>query len=125
MFFKVILATLYFIIALYFVITLFRFTTTSMPSEELPAASMFPLSPKQLADRAEWCLRRDDPHALDEVISLYYDALGYYNAMHACQGQLLHNLSVMLHIRFERRGNAEYLDEAMPNTWMRQCRILG
>ncbi|KIK31449.1 hypothetical protein CY34DRAFT_103284, partial [Suillus luteus UH-Slu-Lm8-n1] len=56
---------------------------------------------------------RDDPHALDEVISLHYDALGYYNTKHACRGQLLGNLSVVLRTRFERRGNAEDLDQAI------------
>ncbi|KAG1741317.1 CHAT domain-containing protein [Suillus lakei] len=80
---------------------------------EQPAASMLPLSPNQLADQARWCLDRDDPHALDEVISLHYDALGYYNTMHACRGQLLCNLSVMLATRFERRGNDEDLDKAI------------
>ncbi|KAG1717587.1 CHAT domain-containing protein [Suillus occidentalis] len=80
---------------------------------EWPAASMLPLSPNQLARKAEWCLRTDDPHVLDEVISLHYDALGYYNAMHPCRGQLLNNLGIMLSIRFERRGNAEDLDQTI------------
>ncbi|KAG1774790.1 CHAT domain-containing protein [Suillus placidus] len=75
---------------------------------------MLPLSPNQLADLAEQCLRRDDPHALDKVISLHYDALGYYNAMHACRGQLLCNLGTMLHTRSERQGNNQDLDEAIP-----------
>ncbi|KAG1763267.1 CHAT domain-containing protein [Suillus occidentalis] len=81
--------------------------------QEWPAASMLPLSPNQLAHKAELCSRRDDPHALDEVISLHYDALRYYNAMHACRGQLLSNLSLLLSIRFQRRGNAEDLDQAI------------
>ncbi|KAG1767652.1 CHAT domain-containing protein [Suillus occidentalis] len=81
--------------------------------QEWPATSMLPLSLNQLAHQAEWCLQRDDPHALDEVISLHYDALGYYSIMHACRGQLLGNLGIMLATRFERRGNAEDLDEAI------------
>ncbi|KAG1721605.1 CHAT domain-containing protein [Suillus lakei] len=82
-------------------------------AHERPAASMHPLSPSQLAAQAEWCLERDDPHVLDEVISLHYDALGYYNTMHTCRGQLLCNLGVMLDTRFERQGNDEDLDEAI------------
>ncbi|KAG1890195.1 hypothetical protein F4604DRAFT_1914748 [Suillus subluteus] len=70
--------------------------------QEQPAASMLPLSPDQLAHRAQQCLHIDDPHNLDEVISLHYDALGYYNTMHASQGQLLCNLGIMLCIRFKR-----------------------
>ncbi|KAG1763225.1 TPR-like protein [Suillus occidentalis] len=54
-----------------------------------------------------------DPQSLDEVISLHYDALGYYNAMHACRGQLLGNLSTMLITRFNRRGNVEDMDQAI------------
>ncbi|KAG1738571.1 CHAT domain-containing protein [Suillus occidentalis] len=81
--------------------------------QESPAASMLPLLPGQLANQAERCLRRDDPHALDEVISLHYDALGYYNTMHTCRGQLLSNLSTMLITRFKRRGNAEDMDRAI------------
>ncbi|KAG2140508.1 CHAT domain-containing protein [Suillus bovinus] len=78
-----------------------------------PAASMFPLSPDQLADRAERCLQGDEPYALDEVISLHYDALEYYNTGYACPGQLLRSLGVMLITRFERRGNDEDLDQAV------------
>ncbi|KAG1772373.1 CHAT domain-containing protein [Suillus occidentalis] len=74
---------------------------------------MHPLLPSQLVNKAERCLQRDDPHALDEVISLHYDALGYYNTMHACRGQLLCNLSTMLITRFKRRGNAEDMDRAI------------
>jgi hypothetical protein len=44
---------------------------------------MFPLSPNQFVNLAERCLGRDDYRALDEVISLHYDALGYYDAKHA------------------------------------------
>ncbi|KAG1783413.1 CHAT domain-containing protein [Suillus placidus] len=80
---------------------------------ERSAASMLPLSLNQLADRAKRCLRIDDPHALDEVISLHYDALGYYNTGHACRGQLLCNLGAMLCIRFKRRGTDEDLDQAI------------
>ncbi|KAG2746753.1 hypothetical protein P692DRAFT_2037012 [Suillus brevipes Sb2] len=81
--------------------------------QERPAASTIPLSPNQLAYLVTWLLQRDDPHALDEVISLHYDALGYYNAMHRCRGQLLCNLGSMLSTRFKRRGNAEDLDHAI------------
>ncbi|KAG2342069.1 hypothetical protein BDR05DRAFT_949327 [Suillus weaverae] len=81
--------------------------------QERPAASMLPLSPDQLAHLVEWCSRIDDPHALDEVISLHYDALGYYNTGHTSRGGLLGNLSVLLHTRFQRRGNDEDLDQAI------------
>ncbi|KAG1811962.1 CHAT domain-containing protein [Suillus variegatus] len=81
--------------------------------QERPVPSLLPLSPDQLADRAELCLQRDEPGALDEVISLHYDALRYYNTGHACQGQLLGNLSAMLGSRFKRRGNDRDLDEAI------------
>ncbi|KAG2751843.1 hypothetical protein P692DRAFT_201853098 [Suillus brevipes Sb2] len=81
--------------------------------QEWSAASMLPLSPNQLAHRTTWCLERDDPRALDEVISLHYDALGYYSSAHARRGQLVCNLSLVLHACFERRGNAEDLDQAI------------
>ncbi|KAG1823197.1 CHAT domain-containing protein [Suillus variegatus] len=81
--------------------------------QERPAASMLPLSPDQLADRAEECVQRDDPRALDEAISLHHDALGYYNTGHAYRVQLLGNLAVMLRIRFNRRGNDDDLDQAI------------
>ncbi|KAG2336891.1 hypothetical protein BDR05DRAFT_1005489 [Suillus weaverae] len=81
--------------------------------QERPAASILPLSPNQLAYLAEWCSRRDDPHTSDEVISLHYDALGYYNTMHDGRGQLLVNLSAMLITRFMRRRNDKDLDEAI------------
>ncbi|KAG1848060.1 CHAT domain-containing protein [Suillus subalutaceus] len=83
------------------------------PDRTRPATSMLQLSPNQLALRAERCLQRDEPRALDEVISLHYDALGYYNSEHACRGQLLGILAVMLITRFERRGNEEDLDQAI------------
>ncbi|KAG2129208.1 CHAT domain-containing protein [Suillus bovinus] len=81
--------------------------------QEWHAPSMLPLSPNQLADQAQRCLERDEPRALDEVISLHYHALGYYNAGHAWRGQLLGNLAVMLQTRFERRGNDKDLDQAI------------
>ncbi|KAG1791600.1 TPR-like protein [Suillus plorans] len=81
--------------------------------QEQPTTSMFPLSPNQLADQAKRCLQRDEPGALDEVISLHYDALRYYNTGHACRGQLLDDLAGMLETRFERRGNDKDWDEAI------------
>ncbi|KAG2151641.1 CHAT domain-containing protein [Suillus bovinus] len=78
-----------------------------------PTASIVPLSPNQLVHRAERCLQRDEPRALDEVISLHYDALGYYNTGNACRWQLLCNLGIMLRTRFERRGNDKDLDQAI------------
>ncbi|KIK33641.1 hypothetical protein CY34DRAFT_813494 [Suillus luteus UH-Slu-Lm8-n1] len=81
--------------------------------QEQPTASMLRLSPSQLANLAVWCLRRDDSPALDEVISLHYDALRYYNAMHASRGPLLGNLGAMIYTRFQRRGNEEDLDQAI------------
>ncbi|KAG1831276.1 CHAT domain-containing protein [Suillus variegatus] len=83
------------------------------PGQERPAASTLPLSPNQLVDRARQCLQRDEPGALDEVISLHYDALRYYTAGHAYHGGLLGNLAAMLQIRFERRGNVKDLNEAI------------
>ncbi|KAG1726133.1 TPR-like protein [Suillus lakei] len=88
-------------------------TDANDPGQEWPTASVLPLSPNQLCELARQCLQRDDPHALDEVISLNYDALRYYNTMHACRGQLLGNLGIMLVTRFERRGNDEDLDQAI------------
>ncbi|KAG2151666.1 CHAT domain-containing protein [Suillus bovinus] len=81
--------------------------------QERSAASRLPLSPYQLARRAERCLHRDEPRDLDEVISLHHDALLYYNVGHASRGQLLGNLAVMLEIRFERRGEDKDLDQAI------------
>ncbi|KAG2158175.1 uncharacterized protein EDB93DRAFT_1198789, partial [Suillus bovinus] len=87
--------------------------SSTTPRPEWHAPSMLPLSPDQLADQAQRCLERDELSALDEVISLHYDALGYYNAWHACRGQLLGNLAVMLGTRFERRGSDKDLDDAI------------
>ncbi|KAG0706513.1 CHAT domain-containing protein [Suillus ampliporus] len=81
--------------------------------QERPVVSMLPLSPDELARRAQWCLRRDDPRILDEVISLHYDALGYYSTAHAQRAHLLCNLGSMLLTRFERRGNSQDLDKAI------------
>ncbi|KAG1724867.1 CHAT domain-containing protein [Suillus lakei] len=89
-------------------------TDASDLGQQRPAASMLPLSPNQLAHLVEQCWESDDPRALDEVISLHYDALGYYNSMHGYRGQLLCNLGVMLLTRFQRRGNDEDLDQAIP-----------
>ncbi|KAG1765047.1 CHAT domain-containing protein [Suillus placidus] len=92
---------------------------------ERPTTSMLALSPNQLADRVKWCLRIDDPHALDEVISLHYDALGYYNTGHPCRGQLLGNLGVSLQTRFERRGNVEDLDQDLDQAIAFQREVLA
>ncbi|KAG1800343.1 CHAT domain-containing protein [Suillus plorans] len=81
--------------------------------QEWAATSMLPLSPNELARRAKWCEQRDEPGALDEVISLHYDALRYYNTGHASRGQLLCNLSASLLTRFKRRGNDKDLDQAI------------
>jgi CHAT domain-containing protein/ferredoxin len=81
--------------------------------QERPTTSTLPLSPNQLAHRVEWCLQRDEPRVLDEVISLHYDALRYYSTGHAYRGQLLGNLGIMLLIRFQRRGNDGDLDQAI------------
>ncbi|KAG1785495.1 CHAT domain-containing protein [Suillus plorans] len=81
--------------------------------QERPATSMLPFSPNQLLDRARRCLERDEPGALDEVISLHYDALRHYNTGHAYRGGLLCNLASMLQIRFERRSNVNDLNEAI------------
>ncbi|KAG1805615.1 CHAT domain-containing protein [Suillus variegatus] len=81
--------------------------------QERPATSMLPLSPNQLARRVMRCLERYEPRDLDEVISLHYDALGYYNTGHAERGRLLCHLAVMLHIRFKRRGKDEDMDQGI------------
>ncbi|KAG2159005.1 CHAT domain-containing protein [Suillus bovinus] len=81
--------------------------------QEWHAPSILPLSPDQLAKQAQRCLERDEPSALDEVISLHDDALGYYSTGHACRGHLLGNLAMMLQTRFERRGNDKDLDQAI------------
>ncbi|KAG1731804.1 CHAT domain-containing protein [Suillus paluster] len=92
---------------------LVRSTDANTLRAEGPIASMLPWSPNELADRAELCLHTYDPHAMDEVISLHYDALGYYSTANDRRGQLLCNLSIMLVTRFERRGNSQDLDEAI------------
>ncbi|KAG1838002.1 hypothetical protein F4604DRAFT_1941886 [Suillus subluteus] len=74
---------------------------------------MLPLSPNQLSLKVVQCLQRDDPHDLDQVISLHYDALGYYNTMHTRQGQVLCNLGVLLQTRFQCRGNGQDIDKAV------------
>ncbi|KAG1842607.1 hypothetical protein F4604DRAFT_1938670 [Suillus subluteus] len=81
--------------------------------QEWPAAPMLPLSPNQLAHQVEWCLQKDDPCALDEVISLHYDALAYYNTGHNDRGQLLGNLGIMLQTHFNHQSNGEDLDQAI------------
>ncbi|KAG2746738.1 hypothetical protein P692DRAFT_20739459 [Suillus brevipes Sb2] len=85
----------------------------SHANSHIHRAALLAIETFVLHPTASWCLQRDDPHTLDEVISLHYDALGYYNAMHASRGQLLGNLGVMLITRFERRGNAEDMDQAI------------
>ncbi|KAG1731993.1 CHAT domain-containing protein [Suillus paluster] len=92
---------------------LVRSTDANTLRAEVPIASMLPWSPNELADRAELCLHIDDPHAMDEAISLHYDALGYYSTANDWRGQLLCNLSIMLVTRFERRGNSQDLNEAI------------
>ncbi|KAG2147812.1 CHAT domain-containing protein [Suillus bovinus] len=57
--------------------------------------------------------KEDEPRALDEVISLYHDALGYYTTGHAYRGGLLGNLAILLQTRFKRRGNNKDLDQAI------------
>ncbi|KAG0702340.1 TPR-like protein [Suillus ampliporus] len=81
--------------------------------QQWPIASILPWSPDELARRTELCLQRDDPHALDEVISSHYNALEYYSPMHAVRGQLLGNLCTMLFTRFQHRGNSIDLDRSI------------
>ncbi|KAG1844498.1 CHAT domain-containing protein [Suillus subalutaceus] len=80
-FFKAILTMLYRVIA-----KLFAFPTGPSPDE--------------LVNQVEWCLRTDDPHAVDEVVSLHYDALEYSSATHD-QRRLL------------RQGNSQDLEKAI------------
>ncbi|KAJ8584727.1 TPR-like protein [Rhizopogon salebrosus TDB-379] len=90
-----------------------RTTDANDVQAERPTASMFPLSSDQLADRVEWCQQIDDPHALDDVISLHYEALNHYGAGHAQQGPLLCHLSCALQLRFGRRGFGHDLNGAI------------
>ncbi|KAG1722691.1 CHAT domain-containing protein [Suillus paluster] len=90
-----------------------RSTNANNVETEAQIAPMLPGSPNELARRANLCLERDDPHALDDVISLHYDALGYYSTTHARRVQLLGNLGVMLCTRFERQGNNQDAHEAI------------
>ncbi|KAG1791602.1 CHAT domain-containing protein [Suillus plorans] len=62
---------------------------------------------------SEWCLQREESSALDEVISLRYDALRHHNTGYIYLGHLLDNLALMVQTRFERRGNDKDLDEAI------------
>ncbi|KAG1847372.1 hypothetical protein F4604DRAFT_1975809 [Suillus subluteus] len=113
-------------------------TANDLGQEQLTAFVLL-LMPDQLAKQAVWCHRRDEPHALDEVISLHYDALKCYNTVDAYRGQLLSNLSAIalqrealdlqpvshtfrfsldnlanqLSTRFEHRGNNKDLDQAI------------
>ncbi|KAG1823180.1 CHAT domain-containing protein [Suillus variegatus] len=80
--------------------------------QDRPATPVLPLSPIQLAHRVEQCLQRDEPRDLDEVISLHYDALGYYNTG-LVYAYLLVNLAGLLGTRFEHRGNDKDLDQAI------------
>ncbi|KAG1736959.1 CHAT domain-containing protein [Suillus lakei] len=105
-------------------------TDANDPGQEWPAASMLPLSPNQLADLAERCMQGDDPGALDEVISLHYDALGNDEDLdqaialqrealalrpigHTDRSLSLNNLAAELSTRFSHRGNDEDLDQAI------------
>ncbi|KAG2754402.1 hypothetical protein P692DRAFT_201928868 [Suillus brevipes Sb2] len=105
--------------------------------QEWPAASMLPLSPDQLADQVEWCLRTDDdPRALDEVISYHYDALdttaprmlaeGNCFAIalqrealalrpvgHTDRPRSLGDLANQLSTRFDHGGNGDDLDQSI------------
>ncbi|KAG2130976.1 uncharacterized protein EDB93DRAFT_1255632 [Suillus bovinus] len=81
--------------------------------QEWAITSMLPLLLNQLADQAKRCLEGDEPCILDEVISLHYDALRYYNTWHACRGQLQGNLAVILETCFCRQGNDEDMDQAI------------
>ncbi|KAG2141065.1 CHAT domain-containing protein [Suillus clintonianus] len=87
-----------------------------------PAASMLPSWQDQLVYLAELCLQGNDPHELDEVISLHYDALRCYDAVHDFRGQFLCNLGVLLHTRFGRRGNSQDLDQA--TTLLREALVV-
>ncbi|KAG1847404.1 hypothetical protein F4604DRAFT_1935911 [Suillus subluteus] len=113
-------------------------TANDLVQEQLTAFVLL-LMPDQLAKQAVWCHRRDEPRALDEVISLHYDALKCYNTVDAYRGQLLSNLSAIalqrealdlqpvshtfwssldnlanqLSTCFEHRGNNKDLDQAI------------
>ncbi|OJA20351.1 hypothetical protein AZE42_10538 [Rhizopogon vesiculosus] len=84
---------------------------------EGPTSRMLLLSPGELASRGDLCNQSNDPHALDEVISLHHEALKYYSTAHAQYEQLLCNLGAALHVRFERQGIPHDLDEAIAFGW--------
>ncbi|KAJ8582403.1 hypothetical protein M405DRAFT_566333 [Rhizopogon salebrosus TDB-379] len=73
---------------------------------------MSPSSSNELARRLDRCQQIDDPHALDEVISLHYEALNPYGSDDQ-QGELLRSLSFALKLRFQRRGVGPDLNEAI------------
>jgi len=78
-----------------------------------PISSMLPLSINDLVRRLKLCEQTDDPHALDEVISLHYEAMKYHGWTHSSRSVLLNNLSYALITRFGRRGSDKDLDEAI------------
>ncbi|KAG0697483.1 hypothetical protein DFH29DRAFT_1021985 [Suillus ampliporus] len=80
---------------------------------EWPVASMLPISPNELCRRVNICFECDDPHDLDNVISLYYNALEYYSTAHAVRGKLRCGLGSVLSTRFERRINSQDFDKVM------------
>ncbi|OAX37805.1 hypothetical protein K503DRAFT_866605 [Rhizopogon vinicolor AM-OR11-026] len=80
---------------------------------EGPMSQMLPWSPNELARRVRLCMHSNDPQALDEVISLHYEALKYCSAVHAQYGQLLCNLGSALYTRSERQGIPHDLDKAI------------
>ncbi|OJA10755.1 hypothetical protein AZE42_04254 [Rhizopogon vesiculosus] len=89
-------------------------TARSVDANALRAEGpVVPWSPEELASRVTLCLQSDDPHALDEVIFLHYEALEYYSTAHSQRSQLLGNLGAALYTRFERQGTAEDLDKAI------------
>ena len=76
-------------------------------------SSMLSLSVNRLLYRTELCVQTDDPHALDETISLHYEALKYYSTTQSDRKTLLNSLGCTVHIRLQRRGSDKDLDEAI------------
>jgi CHAT domain-containing protein/tetratricopeptide (TPR) repeat protein len=83
-----------------------------LPAEE-PITSTFPLTPGELARRWKLCEHTGDPHSIDEVISLHYEALGYYSKSHPDRELLLCNLGGALGARYQHQGIHRDLDEAI------------
>jgi len=76
-------------------------------------AHILPWWLSKLAGRVELLQQSDDPCALDEVISLHYEALKYHNMAHVERVSFLNNLGCVLNMRFMRRGISHDIQESI------------